>query len=228
MAAVLAVGWGAVLSHGAAGALLGLRHSDSLEVTAPTRRIRPGIRVHRSRVPSDETRVERGIPVTDVSRTLLDLAAVLRPHQLQRAMNEAEVMRLGSAVSLMDLIARYPRRPGVAAVRMILARLEGGGASTHSELEARFIAFVRDRGLQAPSVNVLVEGFQCDCVWRAQRLIVELDGRAVHDTAQAFERDRARDRALAAAGWRTIRVTWRQLRREPEALAADLTRILGG
>ena len=226
MAAVLAVGWGAMLSHRAAGSLWGLCQSSWIEVTAPTRRVRPGIRAHRARVPSDETRVERGIPVTDVGRTLLDLASVLRPHQLERAMNEAEIRRLDSALSLTDLMARYSRRCGVAAIKTALAKLEEG-APNQNDFEALFVAFARDRGLPEPDANVLVEGRQCDCVWRRQGVIVELDSRAFHGTDQAFEHDRVRDRALAAAGWRTVRVTWRQLRIEPEALAADLRRILG-
>jgi very-short-patch-repair endonuclease len=77
-----------------------------------------------------------------------------------------------------------------------------------------------------PATNILVLGFECDCVWREQRVAVELDSRTVHDTSAAFERDRARDRALQAAGWRVVRVTWRQLHGEPDGLAADLRRIL--
>jgi very-short-patch-repair endonuclease len=91
---------------------------------------------------------------------------------------------------------------------------------------------VKSNGLPAPLFNagLLVEGrwIECDCVWRAQRLVVELDGRAVHGTTIAFERDRARDRALSASGWRVIRITWRQLHLEAGAVAADLSRILAG
>jgi very-short-patch-repair endonuclease len=68
---------------------------------------------------------------------------------------------------------------------------------------------------------------ECDCVWRPQRLIVELDGRATHDTAAAFERDRARDRLLQAAGWRVVRITWRQLHHDEDRIFADLRELLG-
>jgi very-short-patch-repair endonuclease len=68
---------------------------------------------------------------------------------------------------------------------------------------------------------------EADCVWHEQRLIVELDGRAFHDTAAAFESDRARDRALAVHGWTVIRVTWQQLKREEHQLARDLRAMLG-
>ena len=98
-----------------------------------------------------------------------------------------------------------------------------------SELEARFRGFVAEFDLRRPELNqpLLVDGqwIECDCLWRAERLIVELDGRTWHDTALAFERDRARDRRPAAAGWTVIRVTWRQLRDDPRALAADLARL---
>jgi very-short-patch-repair endonuclease len=101
---------------------------------------------------------------------------------------------------------------------------------TRSELEARFVHFLRAHSLPVPAFNagLFVAGrwIQCDCVWQAERVIVELDGLAVHGTAAAFERDRARDRALNANGWRTVRLTWRQLHGEPEALAYDLRALL--
>jgi very-short-patch-repair endonuclease len=82
-------------------------------------------------------------------------------------------------------------------------------------------------GLPLPMTNRQIEGDEVDCVWAKERLIVELDGRATHDTSHAFERDRERDRALAAAGWRVIRITWRQLHEEPHLVEADLRRLLG-
>jgi very-short-patch-repair endonuclease len=99
---------------------------------------------------------------------------------------------------------------------------------TRSEFEERFRAFLRGRRLQQPHWNQLIEGHECDCVWPTARLIAELDGRAFHDTDRAFERDRARDRALLLAGWRIIRVTWRQLHVGTEGLARDLTTLIGG
>jgi very-short-patch-repair endonuclease len=223
MAAVLAVGPGAVASHRMAGAIWGFWRSDLLEVTAPAYRRRPGNQIHTSSLPKDEIKTVRGIPVTCVSRTLLDLAGVLRPHQLERAIHEVEVQRLTDDLSLPELLTRYPRRHGVRAVKLIL---EAGAAPTRSELESRFLAFLRAKRLPTPETNILVLGFECDCVWREPRVIVELDSRSVHDTGSAFERDRARDRALQAAGWRVIRVTWRHLHREREPLAADLRTIL--
>jgi very-short-patch-repair endonuclease len=228
MAAVLACGEDAVLSHRGAAALWQLLPSSLLEVTAPTARGRPGIKRHRARLADDEITRERGIPVTTVPRTLFDLAAVVPRHRLERAINEAEVQRrLTDSLSLPVLLKRHPRRRGSKALRAIL---ETGATLTRSDLEARFLMFVEQTRLPTPEANahLLINGIwiECDFVWRAERVVAELDGRDTHDTAAAFERDRARDRALAAAGWRTVRVTWHQLRREPESLAADLRQIL--
>ncbi len=165
-----------------------------------------------------------GIPTTSVPRTLLDLAGVLPRHQLERAFNEAEMRRLTDQLSVPELIIRYPGRKGVANIRAIL---DTGPRFTRSDLEARFLEFVRAAGLPEPRPNANVLGFECDCVWPARRLIVELDGGAPHSTRAAFERDRVRDRTLQAAGWRTVRVTWHQLDHDPEALALDLDRMLG-
>lgn len=178
-------------------------------------------------LPGDEITTVSAIPVTTVPRTLFDLAAVLPRAQVERAINEAEVQGRTDRLSLPDLVTRYPRRKGVA---MIKAILDAGALLTRSELEVRFLSFLRRTSLPAPEVNVplFVAGrwFECDCVWRDARVIVELDGRAAHDTAAAFERDRARDRKLHARGWRIVRVTWRQLNDEPEAVAYDLRALL--
>jgi very-short-patch-repair endonuclease len=227
MAAVLAGGLGAVLSHRSAAAHWGIRPSDSriVEVTsARQRRSRPGLCFYRSYLPLDEVTTHDGIPITTVPRTLFDLAAVVSIHQLRRAVNEAEIRRLWHALSLSHLLERHPRRPGVAAVRTVLAT--PGTGITRNDFEARFLDLVRGTRLPRPESNVPIEvngiWIEVDFMWREQRLIVELDGNATHATRSAFESDRARDRALIAAGWRVIRITWRQLCDEPDALARDL------
>ena len=115
-------------------------------------------------------------------------------------------------------------------VKAILASLGIGTYVTRSELESGFLSFLDQAGLTRPEVNahLLVGGrwVECDCVWRGRRVIVELDGRAVHGTAAAFERDRARDRMFTARGWRLVRITWRQLHEDPDAVASDLRTIL--
>jgi hypothetical protein len=230
MAAVLAAP-GAVLSHRAAAALWEMRASSMLELTVKRgRRPLAGIKLHRIPIRSDEVTSLRGIRVTTNPRTLFDLAGVLPAREVERAINEAEIHRLTDPLSLEDLVDRYPRRRGVRTVKAILARQGVGANVTRSELESRFLALLDKVGLPRPGVNanLLVAGrwIECDCVWRNRRVIVELDGRAAHDTAVAFERDRARDRQLSARGWRLARVTWRQLHEEPEAVISDLRAIL--
>lgn len=227
MAAVLAAGPQAALSHRSAAALWMLCSSTKLEVTVPSGRTRPGIMIHRAIVPADELTTERGIPVTTVPRTLLDLAGLVPRHQVERAINEADVRRLHDPLSLADLLDRYPRRRGAATIRSIL---RDGVTVTRSELEARFLSCLRRSGLPLPEVNaplhVAGRWIECDCLWRDRGLIVELDGWAAHGTAAAFERDRARDRILQAHGWRLARITWRQLRDDGHAVAYDLSALL--
>jgi very-short-patch-repair endonuclease len=229
MAAVLAGGPGAVLSFRSAGALWGIRSTSAsvIDVTTPRgQHPRAGIQFHRSSLPGDEVAAHDGIPVTTVPRTLFDLAAVLRPRQLERALNEAEVLRLWDELSLLDLLRRYPRRPGSRTVRAVLGAHEAGATITRSELEVRFLEFVDRARFLPPEMNQEIEGFEVDCVWREARVVVELDARSTHATLAAFERDRERDRVVLAAGWRPVRVTWRQLEFTPDRLEADLRRLL--
>jgi very-short-patch-repair endonuclease len=233
LAAVLALGEGAALSHRSAGAHLGLRPAAAgvPEVTTERRlKSRQRIRVHHGSLPADEVTVVRAIPVTSVPRTLLDLATVLDPRQVERAIEEAEVRRLDDRLSLADLVERYPGRRGTGVIKAILAADRIGSTITRSELEEGFLAFLEARSLPSPEFNVAIQvggpWIEADCVWRRQRLIVELDGAATHGTSAAYERDRARDRSLHAAGWRVVRVTWRQLHRDADQLAADLRGLL--
>jgi len=231
MAAVLASGSGAVLSHRAAGARWELR-SDAraaIEVTVPKhRRPRAAIEFHIARLPADEVTVIDGIPVTTPPRTLLDLAAVLSPRALRRAVDQAEVLRLADPLSLPDLLIRYPRRRGVRELRRIVEEGRLGTTITRSELEERFLTFLDDAVLPRPNVNTRIEQMEVDFAWPSAGLVVELDGFASHGTRSAFERDRARDRKLQAAGWRAVRVTWRQLHDAPHSLAREFEILLCG
>lgn len=172
-----------------------------------------------------------GIPVTTLARTLLDLASVLDRQGLERAIHEADARRLTGPLSLEDLLVRHRHARGACALTRILAAGHAGADVTRSELEDRFLAFLDAGGLPRPRVNTMIEATRCrlevDCAWPDHRLVVELDGHATHATRRAFERDRARDRALATAGWRVVRLTWRQLHEEGEAIAADLCTLLG-
>jgi very-short-patch-repair endonuclease len=233
MAAVLACGSSAVLSHRSAGRLWRLSRAGGgpLDVTRSSGWRGPrGVAVHRVPLLEDEWTVRDGIPVTGVSRTLLDLAAIVDRRQLERALNEAEVLRLTDRLSLPDLLERYPRRHGAATLRAVLADDEALGGPTRNELEDRFAALLDAHDLPRPRFNadLVVRGrhFNVDCLWGEQRAIVELDGAAVHRTGRAFEADRERDRILTAAGWHVIRVTWRQLRDGPDAVVGDVRRLL--
>lgn len=228
LAAVLACGPGAVISHRAAAALWGIRGGTRVELTVPRgRRPRAGIAMHWAALPPDETTVHDGIPTTTVPRTLLDLSAVVQRHELRSAVRRAEQLRLTDPLWLGDLIERYPRRPGAPAIRALIEEAQRGLTTVRSELEERFQAFLLDAGVPQPATNVRIEGLEVDCAWEGQRLIAELDGRAWHDANDAFEADRARDRRLEAAGWRVIRITWRQLHDTPAELEVDLRRLLG-
>jgi very-short-patch-repair endonuclease len=227
MAAVLASGPGAFLSYRAAAALWRMRGGTRLEVTVPRgRRPRNGIHLHWADLPDDETTTHHGIPTTTVPRTLLDLSAVVQRDELRSAMRQAEQLRLTDPLSPADLIERYPRKPGVPILKAVVQEAQRGLNVIKEELEERFQAFLLNAGLPVPNTNVLIEGFEVDCVWPAARLIVELDSRTHHAIAHAFEQDRARDRRLGAAGWRVVRITWRQLHDTPGEVDADLRRLM--
>jgi very-short-patch-repair endonuclease len=167
----------------------------------------------------------RGIPVTSPARTLLDLAAVAPSHDLERAFDEALTQRLTTTASLTAAVERAQGHHGAGRVRALLARSEEP-ALTRSEAERRFLALVREARLPAPMVNAHVAGYLVDFLWRDSRLIVEIDGYRFHSSRAAFERDRLRDAELNAAGFRVVRVTWRQLVEEPVAVIARLARAL--
>jgi very-short-patch-repair endonuclease/predicted transcriptional regulator of viral defense system len=228
MAAVLAGGPGTVLSNRPAGAAWGVCSSAGrVEVTVP-RQKRPNRRIvfHHAVLPPDERTVHNGIPITTVPRTILDLATVLDVRGIERAINEAEIRRLWDELSLHDLLHRYRRRPGTKAVRAALHKRSQGATATKSDLEELFIAFADSAGLPRPQTNVYVEGIEVDCVWRAQRVIVEVDSWAIHRTRAAFERDREKSRIIQAAGWRCVPITYLQLKRASNEVARDIRRLL--
>lgn len=232
MAAVLACGPDALLSRRSAGQLWGILPPASHwpEVTRPSAcRGFDGISVHRGCIRPDERGELLGIPVTSVARTQFDLAGVLPKRGLERAMHEAEVKGLTDRLSLWDLLERYPRRRGAANLRVLLGAKTPAGI-TQTDLEELFVEFLDEYGLPRPRLNATLAVrhrlLRPDCMWSQQRLLAELDGRDVHLTDQAFESDRQRDRVLLVEGWRSTRITWRQLRDERVELAADLRELL--
>lgn len=233
MAGVLAGGDGAVLSHRSAAALWGLPAPDPpfVEITSTqsTRSV-AWLRRHCGQPAGDEATCQEGIPVTTVSRTLLDLATCASPDNFERALREAEFLRLPQFPPLAELLSRHAGRRGTRLVRNTLERLSHlPGGDTRSMLEDRFLRLAEKVGLPLPETNVTirVDGrrYDADCIWRQARVILELDGRQAHATRTAFERDRERDRRLQAAGWTVIRATWQQVT-EASALVRDLRQLL--
>lgn len=231
MAAVLACGPGAVVSHRTAGRmweLLAGGEPDVIDVTVRRSRApnRPGIRTRRTEALDDgDISLLDRIPITSPARTLLDLAAVLRPHMLERVLAEAQVRRLVDRRSIAAQLDRNPRRPGTRALRA-LVELERGPALTRSEAERRMLRLLRAAELPQPVVNARVGRYEVDFLWREQRVVLEVDGYAYHSNRRAFERDRERDAALAARGYTVLRVTWRQLVEAPHAAVARLAAAL--
>ena len=231
MAAVLACGDGALLSHRSAAALweLPISATGPIDVTIIGRchRGRPGITLHQPRhLHLSDRSIRHGIPVTSVARTILDLAEVASGRQLERALEEAERLRLFDLTAFEYLCKRSVGHRGLGRARSRLESFPDAVPDTRSELENRFVELCRNAGLPMPSLNVSVAGFVVDALWPAERLVVGLDGFAFHHTRQAFERDRARDAKLQLAGCRVLRITHRRLMREPGAVAAGIRQLL--
>lgn len=231
MAAVLACGPTALLSHRDAAALWGLTrpgsHAGTDVTTARRCRRRPGIALHRSRRVHPEDRAGRdGIPVTSVARTLLDVAEVVPPWRLERAIEEADRHGLFDLRAVDGLIERSRGRHGL---KPLGAALRGyrPPAFTRSGFERRFIELCRGAGLPEPAANLWLAGGEADMSWPERRLVVELDTAAHHQTQSAFERDRARDATLQLAGYRVLRVTDRRLERAPQEVVRAVRSLLG-
>jgi very-short-patch-repair endonuclease len=233
MGAVLAFGPDAVLSHRSAGQVWGLvpRSRIRPEVTRPTAaRRRPNLVAHRGSLPGDEVVRVRCIPVTSVPRTMLDLAGELEEREVERAWNEMEVRGYTDALSVPDLLERYPGRKGSVLLARLADRRTLPVGITRNDFEEAFLALIDRHGLPRPRMNahLALRGrfYEVDCLWEKQRVAIELDGGAVHKTTKAFEDDRERDRILTAERYTTSRITWHQLHDKPRQVADDLRQIL--
>lgn len=234
LAAVLACGPGAALSHRDAGHLSNLRASGNarIEVTVPvaTRPRRPGIRVHRATLGPDDITVIDGIPVTSLARTLLDLAAVLRPHQLARAIEAPERQHIFDRRPIDALLAGNPRHPGARPLRAALATYIEG-TTTESDYEALLLYLCTEHGLPLPHVNAaltLPDGITIrpDAMWPAHRLVVEIDGDDWHAHRSARRRDHARDADIQALGYRVVRILACDLEHRPGEVVERLRSLL--
>lgn len=234
LAAVLAVGPGAVASHRDAAWLHGLRPGNHARTDVTTTRrgvaSHGRIAVHRTSAlhAEDVTEVD-GIPVTTVARTLADLAGVVPPDHLAKALSEAERLLMLDMRALERAIERTRTRtgPGLTRLRAVLADHAAHGVEhDRSRMERRFAALVREAGLPRPRLNHLVEGVEVDAVWPRERVAVELDSWSFHHHRRAFQRDREKGNALAAAGWTVLRFTYRDVTERPREVAARLSPLV--
>jgi Protein of unknown function (DUF559)/Transcriptional regulator, AbiEi antitoxin len=225
LAAVLAVGDGAALSHRSAAAYWEFLPAPEGHVHVSVARSvkrRRGVVLHVVRDP--EATRHRGMPITTPNRTLLDLAASHLPDEpLARAVHEAEVQRRTSAASLLSYCAEATGRPGVKRLRELVAP---GPAPTRNRFEDRFLRLVADHGLPHPVCNTKLHGIEVDFHWPDARLVVEADGLRVHDTPYARQRDRRKQARLEEHGLRVLRVGWEQVTGEPARTAVRVRRAL--
>jgi very-short-patch-repair endonuclease len=224
MAAVLACGPDALLSHRSAAQLWGLLGDPGalVEVTVPASvvRRRAGIRLHRrSRPLPADRRTREGIPVTSPATTLIDLAANREP-RLEAAVSAADRLELIDPEALRDELDARPNRPGRPRLQALLNRQTF--TRTDSELERWFLAIVREAGLPAPKSQIEVNGFRVDFFWPQFGLVVETDGLRYHRTPGQQARDLRRDQIHVASGLRTLRFTTAQVRYEPKLVRQTL------
>jgi very-short-patch-repair endonuclease len=225
MAAVLACQPDAFVSYESAVYRHGLTplsaQPDPVHVTVNGRNPRPraDIRLHRAKLADDETMTVDNVPITTPARTILDLAAILTTPDLEQLMAEAYAAKRTSRSELRRLVARYPGRPGIPALRAIAVTTP---RRTRSRPERMLLTLIRKAGLPEPLVNTQLHGYEVDLLWPDHRLVVEFDGRAFHAPKPKRERDSRRDQDLILRGYVVLRVTWHQLTSEPEALIARI------
>jgi hypothetical protein len=229
LAAVLACGPKALLSHRSAAWLWGIspHHPVRTEVTSPTpRKPRPPIVLHHSRGlrPQDHSLEER-IPVTSLARTLLDYAATVQPERLQKGIERAEELELFDLRAVDDLLARTQGHPGHGRLRRGL-ELYRPAPFSRSGLELRFLELVEQAGLPKPVTGFNELGYELDVYWPRERLVVELDIYETHGSPGAFERDRLRQEDLLLDGIRMTRVTGPRLKHEPRRIVERVRRLL--
>jgi very-short-patch-repair endonuclease len=236
-AATLSCGGDSYVSHRSAAELHGLAERgpvliDLISANQAGRQI-DGVRWHRSAAPRpDEVTTVSGIPCTAVARTLVDLAGAVGERALRGFIEEAAVQR-SLDLGAIDRVLRRGRRRGAPRLRALLAawRTDGGAdAKLRSRLEARLRSRLAGCGLPLPRSNVMLDvagtQIEVDFLWDDHRLVVETDGGATHSTPSAFQRDRLRDQLLVAAGYRVVRITWRQLELESDEVVTRIRTML--
>jgi very-short-patch-repair endonuclease len=218
LAAVLACGEGAALSHRSAGALWQVLSYDGMsEVTTQTHRRVPGVRIHEST--HADTAIHRRIPVTTPARTLADLAHTLDDRELTRAVREAQFRRLFHLPSMLAVLDHRPSRQ----LRKLLAEL----TPTQSHLEDRLLAICKRHDLPTPLTQRQVGATRVDFLWPDHRLIVETDGWEAHSTRGAFQHDRTITNHLQLAGYTLLRFTHADVAYRADHIAAQIAEALG-
>lgn len=228
MAAVLACGPQAALSHRSAAALWQIIDWCPSRIEVSVRdgsaRRRPGSIIHRrTKLAANEVTRRDGIPVTGPERTLIDIALQLSPGRLEAAINEADKRGLTDPDALRAAVELRAGQPGVAVLRELLDR--STFVLTASALERYFLPVARAAGLPAPQTGRVLNGFEVDFFWPGLRLVVETDGLRYHRTPAQQARDRLRDQAHTAAGLVPLRFTHSQVRFEAGYVRATLSRV---
>jgi predicted transcriptional regulator of viral defense system len=235
MAALLAVGCRARLSHRSAAALWDICADDPAVVHVtlpqPALRSREEIAVHGgSTLRGADCTTRAGIPCTTLGRTLIDFAAQVDRRTLERAVDRAEMLRIFDLREIEATLERERGRRGAAALKRVLAAY-AEPALTRNDVEEQMLAISRRAKVPRPAVNVWIpltrgRGYRPDFLWRDARVIVEVDGRSYHARRAAFEHDRRRDRELALAGFATYRYAASEVVRQPGPIARELRRLL--
>lgn len=231
MAAVLACGPDAVLSHRSAAALHDLRPipGGEIDVTAPSGHRHPRVRCHKARsLPQQDRTLIDAIPVTSIERTLLDLAALYSHQRLRTTLEAAQRRDLLDNRRIDELLARTPGHRGAPRLARALAELHDEAPWTQSDLERAFLELIREAGLPEPRTNVFVDGELVDVYWPSHDLVVELDYYDYHRSKRSFENDRRKDSKHLLAGRRSLRVTGTRVAHERRALLSDLSALLAG
>lgn len=229
-AATLSVG-GGVLSYTSAAAHWGLIAArQRVEITVPStagRSSRKGLTIHRSRaLPDHEIAIRDSIPLTKVARTLLDLSTVFDRRALEKALDEAEYLRLYDGVALSRVIDEHPER--APRLKACIQGYSVGTTRANEGLEERFFLLCRRYGLRDPLVHERVGPDEADFLWHAARVIVETDDRASHLRAASFERDHEKTARLQDLGYEVRRVTSRMLDRDESGVMSAIKRLVGG
>jgi very-short-patch-repair endonuclease/predicted transcriptional regulator of viral defense system len=226
MAAVLACGEDAVLSHRSAAALWGIGSELEGRIDISVRggeNRRPGIRARtRPHLPAKDVTRRDGIPVTGIARTILDIAAELGDRWLERAINEADKLDLIDPETLRVEAESFEGQPGIRRLRRILDR--DTFRLSDSDLEILFRPIARDAGLPPPLTKQRVNGFEVDFYWPELGLIVETDGLRYHRTASAQSRDALRGQTHTAAGLTPLRFSHHQVKYEPAHVRRTLVK----